>query len=54
MKASGLYRGFVIAFTLIMCGVTWFTEATAFGVIQLPAVPLGLLLAWYWARCSSA
>ena len=33
MKASGLYRGFVIAFTLIMCGVTWFTEATAFGVI---------------------
>ena len=32
MKASGLYRGFVIAFTLIMCGVTWFTEATAFGV----------------------
>ena len=54
MKASGLYRGFVIAFTLIMCGVTWFTEATAFGVSQLPAVPLGLLSAWYWARCSSA
>lgn len=33
MKASGLYRGFIIAFTLIMCGATWFTEATAFGVI---------------------
>ena len=45
MKASGLYRGFVIAFTLIMCGVTWFTEATAFGVIpSYRAVPFGLIV----------
>lgn len=44
MKASGLYRGFVIAFTLIMCGVTWFTEATAFGVIPATGGPVGLIV----------
>lgn len=44
MKASGLYRGFVIAFTLIMCGVTWFTEATAFGVIPATGGPVGLII----------
>lgn len=44
MKASGLYRGFVIAFTLIMCGVTWFTEATAFGAIPATGGPVGLIV----------
>ena len=44
MKASGLYRGFVIAFTLIMCGATWFTEATAFGVIPATGGPVGLII----------
>ena len=44
MKASGLYRGFVIAFTLIMFGVTWFTEATAFGVIPATGGPVGLIV----------
>ena len=44
MKASGLYRGFVIAFTLIMCGITWFTEATAFGVIPATGGPVGLIV----------
>ena len=44
MKDSGLYRGFVIAFTLIMCGATWFTEATAFGVIPATGGPVGLII----------
>ena len=44
MKASGLYRGFIIAFTLIMCGATWFTEATAFGVIPATGGPDGLII----------
>ena len=43
-KAGGLYRGFVIAFTLIMCGMTWLTEITAFGLIPTKGGPVGLIV----------
>ncbi|KFI70839.1 SdpI family protein [Bifidobacterium merycicum] len=43
-KAGGLYRGFVIAFTLIMCGMTWLTEITVFGLIPTKGGPVGLIV----------